>query len=1375
MKYSLRLSAAAHQLANGQSVRRVEPLLPKSLEQRRFGRFMSSRAGRAVFCVLALMAMGLSPLVTPVSAHASILLSVDVQHAVLEPGQSMNLTLTIENNASSIESYDVSVDDTNLASPWTVVPIDNTVDNVFPTWRKNTTLVVRLAEGATVADSGSFAVNVSEPDNGVSSILTVLVSVAPAYHPSLSVGGSPLIAMAAGASTNVSFTGHNLGTVTDTFLLDVEVQPDLASWWANHTNGTSGNSSGNNSGDSGNSSDNGTGSNATNASSASILMMGNSYTSANNLASVVEGVLDADNINASVSSVNGGGMKLPQHWSNVNTTGNQWNTTLRGTAWDYVVLQDQSQVPTFPSTNSMWQDSKNASILLSDAISDEGAETVLFMTWGYRDGDSLNAFNNNFTAMQARLVEGYTRYAENISSAGNAVWIAPVGLAYKSVHDNVVANGDDPTVSGNLFYDLYTSDGSHPSLSGSYLAACVFHSTITGQTCAGSNDSTNLNASVKLALQEAADDTVFNQTSGMSYYPWETSGTAAFGLGSSVPTGWNIQWQQDELANIPAGGSAATTLSITVPADAAPDFYGYRLTIGSTNGNVTSSTIIVVEVEAEPSVATAFLRQDDVFLPGESTPTGVQVTNTGNTALDIEWALSQQPSSGLSPCIGSLVSAQTNGLQPDGIDEVDIVVEVDEHADSSSQCGFRLTASHHHGEGVVVLDVLDFAVNIDEAVNFSLVGPTNIVDIVPAVGANYEIRLANHGSDEATFFLDVSESSGLDTVLVSASGVMVAAGEVGTWTVNTKGDAALSGLLQQSFSSTYNGETTSLAVDINLLEVDGVELLPPSEDRVLITPGSSTSMSITLRNTGTSNLSLVPTLSGLPSDIDVAYDVLEIHVNRTAEQTVVLTFSAATGSTPGTSSASLTYQASEFDITYTFDIVIVDREEVSVNTVQSRLLASPSSVSNLILDVTNLGTASDVYVLEWTTESQGDWFEFTLSPTTFQLSSGSTQQVSIGVQERSVGAPENGVVYTLKVVSTSNSDVSDTVNLTVQPVTAGVNFTILAEVDEAKPGESVYGTVVLTNTGNTEDTFSITTVGVDCGLDVSVTVGPGLSTEPYGWSCVVPNDAAAGQRALSFRAVSSVRSNVVVELGELYTVEADWPSDSRVALSFADGRLSLGIDSSTSTVLTVSNLGNAEVSGTLDAFGQDTGLVVMDWKRMSDDVATSDFTLTSGSSVDFLLTITSNTARTATSEVVVRATSTGGGVLTSDESVPLPISLVGPELPPNGLALPLGVSVSQSATLGVMAAGWLLAIVAVQLLRRSSRHKDGRMDDESQEEDDESEEKELPELGYNECRMDDESKVACPSCEARLGVPRGSTPPFRFNCPQCGEKIRVVE
>ena len=1338
---------------------------------------MSSRTARAVACVLVLLTMSISPLVGSASADETILLSTDVQHVVLTPGQSTNITLTVENNGSSIESYNLSVHTGSLASYWNILPVDATVDNVFPTWSKNTTIVVRLDEGATVADSGSFTVNVSEPDSGEFTLLTVLVSVAPAYHPSLATVGSPLVHMATGESIDVSFTAHNLGTVTDTFLLDVEVQPDLAAWWANHTNSTSGNSSGNSSD---NGTGNGTGNNGTTnttAPSVSVMMMGNSYTNANNLASVVEGVMDADGYNSTVQSVTAGGMRLPQHWQNVNTSGHQWNTTLRGSNWDYVILQDQSQVPSFPTTNSMWQQSKNAVVNLSNAIENEGGQTMLFMTWGYRNGDSSNSFNNNFTTMQARLTEGYTRYAENISNAGNSVWIAPVGLAYKTIHDGVVADGDDPTASGNLFYDLYTGDGSHPSLSGSYLAACVFHSSTTGQTCVGSNDTVNLNASVKLALQQAADDTVFNQTSGMSYYPWEVSGTAAFGLGSSIPQGWYIQWQDDELANIPAGGSASATLSITVPSDAAPDFYGYRLTIGSTNGNITSSTIIVVEVEAEPSASAAFLRQSDVFLPGASTTTGVQVTNTGNTPLNIDWTLSVPPSAGVTACTASLVTPQTLSLQPDAVGEVELMVDVDENADSSSQCPLRLTGHHAVDDATVQLEELDFTIEVDENVSFSLSGPMATVDVVPDVGANYEVRVNNHGSDEATFFLDIVESSSLTTVLVSASGISVAAGEAGTWTVNTKGDVDLAGLFQQSFSTSYNGQTSTAVVDVQLLEVDGLDIVPPSDNRVLIAPGSTNTLAVMLHNTGTSSLSLTPTLSGLPSAVDVTFDVGAVDLDQSEQQSVVMTFAASTGATPGTSTAMLTYLSGSLSVSYTFEIVVVEREQVAVNTVQDRLLASPATVSSTVVDATNLGTASDVYLVEWTTESQGNWFEFTVSPTTFQLDSGATQPISIGVREIATGAPEAGVIYTLRVVSTTNSEVHDEILMTVEPVSVGATMAVFADVDSAGPGESVYGTLVLTNTGNTEDTFSITTVGVDCGLDVSITVAPGLSTEYYGWSCVVPNSAEAGQEGITFRAVSGVRSNVVIEQGTLYTVQADWPGDSLVALSFADGRVSLGVDSSTSTILTVQNLGNAQVTGTLDAFGQDTGLVVLEWVRMSDDQVTTDYTLTPGSSVDFQMTVISNTARTASSELVIRATSTGGGVLTTDESVPLPVSIEGPALPPNGLSLPLGVSVSQPATLGVMGGGWLLAIVAIQLLRRrSSKPVDVlEAEEEDEAEEDEEEEKDLPELGYNECRLDGESKVNCPSCDARLGVPRGSVPPFRFTCPQCDNKIRVIE
>ena len=156
------------------------------------------------------------------------------------------------------------------------------------------------------------------------------------------------------------------------------------------------------------------------------------------------------------------------------------------------------------------------------------------------------------------------------------------------------------------------------------------------------------------------------------------------------------------------------------------------------------------------------------------------------------------------------------------------------------------------------------------------------------------------------------------------------------------------------------------------------------------------------------------------------------------------------------------------------------------------------------------------------------------------------------------------------------------------------------------------------------------------------------------------------------------------------------------------------------------------------------------------------------------MTVISNTARTATSEIVIRATSTGGGVLNTDESIPLPVSIEGPALPPNGLSLPLGVSVSQPTTLSVMGAGWLVALVAIQLLRKRSPKQEDEVVEEDVEDDIEVE-KDLPELGYNECRLEGESKVNCPSCDARLGVPRGSTPPFRFTCPQCDNKIRVIE
>jgi len=95
-----------------------------------------------------------------------------------------------------------------------------------------------------------------------------------------------------------------------------------------------------------------------------------------------------------------------------------------------------------------------------------------------------------------------------------------VGLAFKHIHDAVEASGINATDDGTAFSTLYSSDGSHPSIDGTYLTACVFHSTITGESSVGSAAPSQIAPWRALELQQAAADTVFNETLDYTY-PWQ--------------------------------------------------------------------------------------------------------------------------------------------------------------------------------------------------------------------------------------------------------------------------------------------------------------------------------------------------------------------------------------------------------------------------------------------------------------------------------------------------------------------------------------------------------------------------------------------------------------------------------------------------------------------------------------------------------------------------------------------------------------------------------------------------------------------------------------------------------------------------------------
>ena len=94
---------------------------------------MSKSAVRALSFVAILLFTSLSPLAFVGSAHPSIELSLDKHHVVIQ-GYSDNVALTINNNGSSIESYDIGLDLANLPSVWNVTSVNETVDNVLPTF-----------------------------------------------------------------------------------------------------------------------------------------------------------------------------------------------------------------------------------------------------------------------------------------------------------------------------------------------------------------------------------------------------------------------------------------------------------------------------------------------------------------------------------------------------------------------------------------------------------------------------------------------------------------------------------------------------------------------------------------------------------------------------------------------------------------------------------------------------------------------------------------------------------------------------------------------------------------------------------------------------------------------------------------------------------------------------------------------------------------------------------------------------------------------------------------------------------------------------------------------------------------------------------------
>jgi len=191
-----------------------------------------------------------------------------------------------------------------------------------------------------------------------------------------------------------------------------------------------------------------------------VLFLGNSYTAVNDLPDTLARLAWSGGRRIETAAQDPGGWTLLDQASSQDTA-----RLLTDQRWDYVVLQEQSEIP---SVESLRQTEMYPAVRrLVPMIRSAGATPLLFITWAHRAGWPVNGLPD-YASMQRAIDDGYRAIA-----ADQKVPMAPVGPAWLQV----VAAEPNP--------GLWQDDGSHPTGEGTYLAACVFYAAIFDQTPAG--------------------------------------------------------------------------------------------------------------------------------------------------------------------------------------------------------------------------------------------------------------------------------------------------------------------------------------------------------------------------------------------------------------------------------------------------------------------------------------------------------------------------------------------------------------------------------------------------------------------------------------------------------------------------------------------------------------------------------------------------------------------------------------------------------------------------------------------------------------------------------------------------------------------------
>jgi hypothetical protein len=214
-----------------------------------------------------------------------------------------------------------------------------------------------------------------------------------------------------------------------------------------------------------------------------VLFLGNSYTYVNDLPRMFARLAESGHQPVVAVKEAGADETLAEHFESPVTA-----PALRAARWNVVVLQEESRIPSVERyRQTLMYPPARELVRLVDAI---GAEPMFFVTPAHKEGWPEEGLDS-YSTMQSAVDEGYRAIANETQAA-----MAPAGDAWAAVVRKGGGSG------------LWREDGSHPTVEGTYLSACVFYAAILRKSPEGLRYDAGLSEDEAAKLQAVASAVV---------------------------------------------------------------------------------------------------------------------------------------------------------------------------------------------------------------------------------------------------------------------------------------------------------------------------------------------------------------------------------------------------------------------------------------------------------------------------------------------------------------------------------------------------------------------------------------------------------------------------------------------------------------------------------------------------------------------------------------------------------------------------------------------------------------------------------------------------------------------------------------------------